>query len=106
MSDPHPKSDDAHALEGVPDLPPAWIGALKGRWITTAEQVLATAASTEGRRGLEEALGLGADGMHQLLDRLAQVVGEAKAAQLLQPSAGGALGAMLTDDQKKQFGTK
>src|SRR5438132_1591315 len=105
MSSAGSTSDDReHALEAVAGLPPEWVAALKVRWITTAEQVLSMVSSGEGRAGLEAALPPGAPALHELIAILTEVVGAENIARLTQGSAGGPLGVVLTDEQKKRLG--
>jgi hypothetical protein len=93
-----------HILETVPGLPPESVATLRKQWIETAEQVLAICSTAKGRAGLQHLLGLDEEGLAAFLSNLRGAVGEEVASRLSRPSAGGASGAVLTDEQKRRFG--
>jgi hypothetical protein len=107
MKPPVPQGESArHPLEGIPSFSPQTIQLLKQKWIETAEQVLALSGTTEGRDGLRNLLGLDEAGLNDLLAKLSDVVGNEAAPALRTATPGGALGAILTDEQKQKFGMK
>jgi hypothetical protein len=100
------RSQNAHPLAAIPGISPASLAALKQRWIETAEQVIALAATPQGQDGLKTLLACSDQQWGELLAKLKEAVGTESAARLEQPSPGGALGVVLTEEQKKRFGLK
>ena len=96
----------SHPLSAVTSVPTSVVAALKSQWIETAEQVLALAASPQGREGLKKLLSFDVRQLEGLLSTLTDVVGPE---QSTGPSIGmqaGSLGLVLTEEQKKRFGIK
>ena len=102
-----PDADEPrHALASL-QLMTAEAGALlEQRWITSVEELIALAASDEGRAGLLSLLKLDEDGLGALLTEAERTVGPAVAARLRDRAPGGATGALLTEEQKKRFGMR
>jgi hypothetical protein len=103
-TEPKPQPAKTHPLAAVPGLLSAALAALTSRWISTAEEVLALAASAQGREGLRKLLGFDDPQLDALLDVLAREVGSEAAARLSAGVPGGQLGLALTPEQKRRFG--
>ena len=96
----------SHPLAAIASVSTSVVAGLKSQWIETAEQVLAVAASPQGREGLKKLLSFDDRQLEGLLSTLTDVVRPEHAAS---PSIGrqaGSLGLVLTKDQKKRFGIK
>lgn len=91
-----------HPLSDLNVLPEPALAALRGRWIETAEQLLALAATPEGRAGAERILGLDARAFDAVLARLAKVVGPALQSDLARPAPGGKLGLILPEPNQDE----
>jgi len=72
MSAPKPPETPLDKLGG---LSPALRGKLQGNWITTVEQVVAQAATPEGRKGLAGLLGLDEGALAALLSEARALLG-------------------------------
>jgi hypothetical protein len=92
-------------LSDIPSIPPETLRRLRSVWLQTAEEVLAAAATPEGVAGLQTLLNLDAPRLDGLLQDLGRVVGaEAAKAIRQRVTAGGSLGALLTEEQKQRLG--
>ena len=98
------RDSSRHPLTGSLGLSSGQIGALRGRWIETAEQLLSAMATNETRKAVADMLGLDDEEAERLLKRLSETVGLNVACRLLAPQAGGATGAILTEEQRRRFG--
>ncbi|MBP8132368.1 MAG: hypothetical protein KA184_22550 [Candidatus Hydrogenedentes bacterium] len=87
-----------HLLSAACGIPPAALAALSAQWIESAEQVLAIAATAEGRAGLCRLLGMAEEPLAALLAQLRDMVGPEAAARLETPAPGGPLGARRPDE--------
>ena len=84
-----------HPLNDLHVLPAPALAALRERWIVSAEQFLALAASPEGQAGLRRLLGLDGPALDALVVQVgASVAPEARAA-LAAPAPGRKLGLIL-----------
>ena len=90
-----------HPLDQLEGLSAEAVASLRGRWIETAEQLVALAASEDGRAGLKELLDLDDDALGELVARAKALVGSEGTARLSQATPGGTLGVVLTDEQKR-----
>ena len=77
---------------------------LKKRWINTVEALVGTAASASGRKGLIALLEMTDEQMAAMLQRASQVLGPQRFQEIISGRPGGPIGALLTDQQKKDFG--
>jgi hypothetical protein len=97
---------DEHPLESLSVLTPTQVQSLKARWIGTVEAVVSAVATPSARAGMAEALGVSARGMDGILDQARALLGEERFQKLSGQVRGGPLGALLTEEQKKDFGIK
>jgi hypothetical protein len=101
-ADARPAGGD-RPLTALPGIDPTAVAALKLHWIETAEQVLATAATAEGRAGLKALLSFDDASLEALLATLTAAVGPEVAKRLQQAVPGGARGLVLSEEQRKRF---
>jgi hypothetical protein len=94
----------SHPLQDVSGLRADWLEVLRGHWLTTAEEVLAVAASPAGREGLRQMLASDERALASFLGELEAVVGAEMAQRLRKPASPHAKGAWLTEEQKDRFG--
>jgi hypothetical protein len=73
-------------LAAVPGWPTELVEKLRGRWITTAQQVVAVGATPEGVRSLAEQLGIAPEAARQLIDRARDAIGPVRSAELERPA--------------------
>ena len=69
-------------LEKIPEWSPNHIAKAKEAWITSAEQVVALAATTGGIRSLSEQLKLSEEKTRELIDSARQVLSPTERAEL------------------------
>ena len=93
----------SHPLAAIRGVSPPVVRALKGRWVETAEEVLAMSATAEGRAGLMALLSFGDQQLKALLDTLRAEVGVAEANRLERAAPGGARGVVLSEEEKRRF---
>jgi len=74
------------------------------RWIGTVEALVGAAASDTGRKGLMALLEMTEDQMVALLQRASEMLGPQRFQEIISGRPGGPTGALLTDQQKKDFG--
>lgn len=75
---------------------------LRSHWITSVEQFVATAATNQGRKGLEMLLGGGRDIVDTLLQESRELLGSEHYKALTQARPGGPLGAQFDDTACKK----
>jgi len=92
-----------HPLAAIGGVSPLVVRALKGRWVETAEEVLALSATPEGRTGLGALLCFDGRQLQTLLDTLRAEVGAAEASRLERATPGGARGVILSEEEKGRF---
>lgn len=90
-----------HPLNQLDLLPDEALAALRKRWIETAEQLIATASTPEGRACLARLPGLDAGKLDDALARLEEVVGPVAKRELQQPVPGGKLGLLIPQDEHR-----
>jgi hypothetical protein len=103
-SAPGPSSE--HPLRNFPTLTPGQVQVLRAQWIETAEAFLGTASTPAGREGLARLLSVSDEELQRLLEKARELVGPGRADGLSQPTPGGPLGSLLTEEQKHKFGLK
>ena len=107
MKNPEPnvtaRAQTGHPLHLIEGLPQTAIETLKARWLETAEQVLGTASSPEGRRGLRELLKLEEPQFDQFIKSLVNAVGDDAAKILSTPRPGGKRGLVISDEVKTRI---
>jgi hypothetical protein len=90
-------------LAAIRGVPPPVVQALKGRWVATAEEVLAMSATPEGGAGLRALLSFDDQQLQTLLDTLRAEVGALEAKRLERATPGGARGVILSEEEKRRF---
>ncbi len=99
--------EQRHELRTVAGLDGEVVETLAGQWINTAEELLSTAASPDGRSGLSRLLGLDEAGLDALLGTVKEAVGEEVSRRILGGARpGGPLGSRLTEEQKERLGVE
>jgi len=101
---PDPSAERQYLLAELPQLSPISVASLKQHWIETAAQLLAASATPEGRAGLKVLIGCDDPALNSLLAELENLVGPQEALRLAQATPGGALGATLTEEQRRRAG--
>jgi len=91
---------DGHPVAEISRFTPCQLQALKSRWLTTIEALVAAAATDEGRTGLCEALGVEPEAIDELLLEAKGVLGEARYRGLSTPAPGGPTGALWDENSK------
>lgn len=99
------KSGGEHRLADISGFPREMIAPLASRWIETGEQLLAVAASADGKEGLSELLGVAEPELLSTLNTVRHSLGSERVATIESSAQrGGALGVRFSDDQKRRLG--
>jgi hypothetical protein len=100
------KREQAHEIASLRSLAIASAQSLRSRWITTVEQLVASAATAQGRKGLESLLGESPDAIDKLLNEARVLLGCERYEILMHAKQGGALGARFDDPAFNPGGSK
>ena len=97
-----------HELSALGSLASGSAQTLRSHWITTVEQLVATAATEQGRKGLESLLGGARASVDVLLRESRELLGTQRYEVLMQGRPGGPLGARFDDPafKTKSSGSK
>lgn len=87
------KEQSGYALGALRSLTPLAVEQLQAHWICTVEQLVAAAATEQGRSGLGTLVQADATGVEAILKEARMLLGEAKFAALSVAGSGGKLGA-------------
>lgn len=93
-----------HPLNELAGLSTEHLGALQGHWITTVEELIAACRDDTGREGLCRLLRVSQEELVRLLVEAEQLVGADTYQRLSTAQAGGPLGLLLTDEQRRTAG--
>jgi hypothetical protein len=101
-----PKEPDAvtSPLVALGVLSISQVETLGKRWINTVEALVGAAASDTGRKGVMALLEMTDEQMSVLLQKASEVLGPQRFQAIISGRPGGPTGALLTDQQKKDFG--
>ncbi len=91
-------------LESTGLFRPEQIQALQGHWIETIDQFLSTTATVDGCEGMVRLLDVSECAFNDIRAHLSQLVPSVSRDEIGTPQPGGALGVILTDEQKRQGG--
>jgi hypothetical protein len=91
-----------HLLSELGILPEPALAALQRRWIETAEQLLGTAATPEGRAGLQRLLACDGPALDAWIAQVEKVVGAAPSAELAHPVPARKLGLIVPKEPRPE----
>lgn len=94
-----------HPLDAVDLFSPEQARALRDHWIETVEQFLAATVILEGRQGMARLLAVSEPALQEIIEELSRLVPPQTRSEMTAPCPGGALGVILTDRQKQEYGT-
>ena len=93
-----------HPLNELNVLTETALAVLRQRWIETAEQFLGTAATPEGKAGLQRLLACDGPALEAVLAKLGEVVGPTLQAELARPAVAAKLGLIIPKNSPKPPG--
>lgn len=94
----------SHPLESLAGLSPGHIELLKSRWIESVEALVGAGAAEASHEALAKLLDVRAEQMAAIMAQARAVLGDAAFAEKSTPKRGGRTGALLTEEQERQFG--
>jgi hypothetical protein len=100
------RRDQDHEISALSSLASQSAQKLRSHWITTVEQLIASAATAQGRKGLESLLGGSAEAVESLLNEARELLGRERYETLTQAKPGGPMGARFDDPAFKPGDSK